>query len=189
QGRRLTRGLPRGARKALEALMPEPDLEYEVRRRVAGVGSLGRPRLVALAECHGGAIAREAKAFLPSAPAWAIDADRSLYAEILETAVRERDPFVALRRRWVVRRLAPDCSRIDLEVLPKTRDERRLLHAMGWETANAHLGSTQAPRILKDLRRRGNRWLDTDARAMVDATRRDWRDWRRRERMKEAPSR
>src|SRR5262245_33351848 len=36
-----------------KALMPEPGLAYRVVRRVAGVGSLGHPRLVALAQWRG----------------------------------------------------------------------------------------------------------------------------------------
>ena len=70
-----------------------------------------------------------------------------LYQQILEHAVRCRDPFVRLQKRWIVRRLAPDCSRIELAALPRERDEMRLLYAMGWETANIHLGSVK-PRVL-----------------------------------------
>ena len=36
-------------RKALQSMLPAPKLPYRVMRRVAGVGSLGRPRFVALA--------------------------------------------------------------------------------------------------------------------------------------------
>ena len=50
------------AQAALDHLMPEPGLSYRLRRRVSGVGSLGRPRFVALADWQGGKIAREAKA-------------------------------------------------------------------------------------------------------------------------------
>jgi uncharacterized protein (DUF2252 family) len=38
------------ARAALDHLMPEPRLAYSLRRRASGMGSLGRPRYVALAE-------------------------------------------------------------------------------------------------------------------------------------------
>ena len=56
--------------QALGALLPESDLRYRVVRRVAGAGSLGRPRFVALADWRGGLIAREVKALAPSAAAW-----------------------------------------------------------------------------------------------------------------------
>src|SRR4029079_10102396 len=39
--------------------------------RIAGEGSLGRPRYVATGSCHGGLAAREGKAWLPSACGWA----------------------------------------------------------------------------------------------------------------------
>src|SRR5579871_6233187 len=55
------------ARDALELLLPEPHPAYRVVHRLAGLGSLGRQRWVALAEWQGGQIAREAKALLPSA--------------------------------------------------------------------------------------------------------------------------
>jgi hypothetical protein len=91
--------------------------------------------------------------------------------------VRCRDPFVRLQRRWIVRRLAPDCSRIELSALPKERDELRLLHAMGWETANVHLGTAQ-PRVLRaDLKKRPRGWLLEAARKMEKAVEADFEEY------------
>src|SRR5213076_1613357 len=106
-----------------------------------------------------------------SACVWAEEAGNAkiLYQEALDTAVRSRDPFVRLQKRWIVRRLAPDCSRIELSALPKERDEIRLLEAMGWETANIHLGTAKSRAILKDLRKRPHGWLYGAAGQMVDA--------------------
>jgi sugar phosphate isomerase/epimerase len=84
-----------------------------------------------------------------------------------------------LKRRWIVRRLAPDCSRIELAALPKERDEVRLLHAMGFETANVHLGSGSARAIREDLKRRARGWLHKAAQEMAEAVERDWKDWRK----------
>ena len=50
------------ARDAIEHLMPQPRLHYRLARRVAGLGSLGRERFVAIVEFHGAKIAREAQA-------------------------------------------------------------------------------------------------------------------------------
>jgi len=127
--------IPKSARKALDSLLPERGLAYRVATRQAGLGSLGRQRFVALTTWRGAKIAREAKALVPSAIVWARNGKggrRLLYQMILDAAVRCPDPFVRLRRQWVVRRLAPDCSRIDLAQLPKGQDETRLLQAMGW---------------------------------------------------------
>jgi hypothetical protein len=161
--------VPAGARKALERMMPERGIDFRIAHRIAGLGSLGRERYVALAEWRGGAIAREAKALAPSASVWAKQGKVSEpihYGEVLRTAVRCHDPFVRLQKRWIVRRLAPDCSRIELAALPRLRDEKRLLYAMGWETANIHLGSAK-PRLLgADLKRRKPGWLLEAARRM-----------------------
>ena len=62
---------PAGALKAIEKMMPERGLRCRVVHRVAGLGSLGRERFVALAEWRGGFVAREAKALAPSACVWA----------------------------------------------------------------------------------------------------------------------
>src|SRR5664279_2509183 len=100
---------PAGARKAIESMMPEKGLDWHIVHRVAGLGSLGRERYVALADWRGGSIAREAKALAPSACFWAREGKGAapiLYQEILNTAIRCRDPFVRFQKRWIVRRLA-----------------------------------------------------------------------------------
>src|SRR5262249_37395682 len=45
--------VPAGATKALERALPEPQLEYRVVHRLAGLGSLGRQRFAALADWPG----------------------------------------------------------------------------------------------------------------------------------------
>ena len=174
--------IPDGAVKGISRLLPEPDLTRRYVHRVAGLGSLGRQRFVALAEWHGGRVAREAKAMAPSACWWAAGAKGSAgvhYQEILNTAVRCSDPYVRLKGKWIVRRLAPDCSRIELSALPKERDEVRLLYAMGFETANAHLGSRKVRAIQNDLARRGVGWLLHAAEEMAKAITQDWDEWRK----------
>ena len=140
---------------------------------------------MALAEWRGGKVAREAKALFESAVVWATGANgngKILYQEILDLAVRDPDPFVRLCGRWIVRRLAPHCSGIDLAAVPKTRDEARLLHAMGFETANVHLASPKAvPEILGDLKNRPAGWLHEAAKQMAKEVEKDWNDWRKGE--------
>jgi hypothetical protein len=169
---------PAGALKAIGKLMPERRMEWRTVHRVAGLGSLGRERWVGIADWHGGSVAREAKALAPSACVWAEaqgdDDAPILYQKALDAAVRCLDPFVRLEKRWIVRRLAPDCSRIELSALPKERDEIRLLHAMGFETANIHLGSVKPRMLNADLRERPAGWLYIAARAMEDAVQADF---------------
>jgi hypothetical protein len=176
--------IPESAREALEHLLPQPHMRYRLARRRAGLGSLGRVRLVAIAEWKGGRVAREAKALTGSAVLWLNPkhaASEILYAAILTRAVRCPDPYVQMRGHWIVRRLSPHCSRIELDALATSKSECRLLDAMGRETANIHLGTEEKRKsILKDLRGRKGNWLLGAAQAMADAMSKDWRAWRER---------
>jgi hypothetical protein len=171
---------------ALEQWLPEKGLSYRLVHRIAGLGSLGRLRFVALADWRGGRIAREAKALTSSACLWEKQTDTGeiLYQKIIDTAVRVPDPWVRLQGPWIVRRLAPDCSRVELASLPKDRDEQKLLYAMGQETANVHAGDGQAKAaIQKDLQERHGKWLCKAAEAMAEATQDDWKDWRKAQKL------
>ena len=174
---------PVSAKEALEHLMPERGLIYRTVRRVAGLGSLGHIRLVAIALCHGAKVAREAKALVPSSVYWAQGDEgpsEILYHALISRAVRDPDPFVQLRGRWIVRRLSPHCSRIELSVLPTNRDELRLLSAMGWETANIHLGTIDAQKLVRrHLARLKPNWLFAAAKDMEKAVTADWHDWKK----------
>lgn len=173
---------PDEARKLIEASLPEPCRDYLLKRRVAGLGSLGHPRILALSSWQGAFIAREAKGIRTSAWAWYEDGStEELYgAKLVNSAIRVKDPCVQFQGHWLVRRLAPDCSRIELSSLPKERDESRLLYDMGWETANMHFGSPSAiAKVKRDLSSRRGRWLHKAAKAMYKATLQDWEEWRR----------
>jgi hypothetical protein len=124
-------------------------------------------------------VVREAKALAPSAAYWAGGCQgttRIMYDDIIDAAERCPDPFVKLKGKWIVRRLAADASSIDIDRLPKGK-EKKLLTAMGRETANVHLGSASKA-ILKDLDARPSGWLEAAAQAMVTATLRDWEAWK-----------
>ncbi len=179
---KVTGNIPPSAQEAMEHLMPEQGLDYRVVRRVAGLGSLGHVRLVAIAECHGGRVAREAKALVPSSSVyWARGEEgpaEIMYQAIINRAVRDPDPFVRVRGHWIIRRLSPHCSRIELSVLPTDRDELRLLFAMGWETANIHFGSRNAVKqVCRHLKTLKPKWLFSAAKDMAKAVSDDWRVW------------
>jgi len=174
--------VPKSAVRALQKLLPEKDLRFRVAHRIAGLGSLGRQRFMALADWRGARIAREAKALAPSAYtlAWNGGPTEKIQCEtVLRKAVRSPDPFVHRQGRWIVRRLAPDCCRVELSALPQERDESRLLLEMGHETANVHLGSRRAARrILPDLKARKAGWLQEASCRMVKGLLEDWNDWK-----------
>lgn len=170
------------ARQVIRSSMPRAMTDLRVGRRVAGVGSLGRPRFVGVSLVGGSAVAREIKALVPSADAWLSDEAPPVEDKfaVLTKAVRVPDPFFSIQRRWVVRRLAPDCTKIGIEHLPRRRDHRKLLRAMGWETANIHLASSKGRTLLKHLdARRPKRWLEDTVTSMADAVALDWRAWNR----------
>ena len=174
------------ARRLLDESFPEPGVRYRVRLRQAGLGSLGRPRYVALARWRGGVVAREVKALTPTAGAWAdpgAATEPDGTAALMARAVRCPDEHVRVRDGWIVRRLAPDFIKIELAALPVKKNARCLLRSMGRELANIHLGTPAAvPAVLDDLQQRDVRdpeWLPDAARAMVKRLRGDWKQWRR----------
>jgi hypothetical protein len=118
----------------------------------------------------------------PSACAWLDErkrSSRSYYEDAIERAVRSCDPFQKTIKGWLIRRLSPDSNPIEIADWPAKRDERALLHAMGCETANIHLGTTgQSRKILNDLQRRRSSWLQTAAKGMAKAIERDWKDYK-----------
>ncbi len=174
--------LPAEVHAALEAMLPERGLPWRAVHRRSGLGSLGRPRWAALVPWRGGLVAREAKAIAGSACVWAAALDPApapLYPTLLNHAVRCADPFVKLQGCWVVRRLAPDCSRIELGKLNPQRDEQRLLYAMGRETANIHLATTAAAQAaMLHLRSLPGTWLRDATAQMQAAIQADWEAWR-----------
>ena len=176
--------VPASAIDAIEHLLPGRNIEYRIAHRVAGLGSLGHARYVAIANWNGALVAREAKALVPSSCNWAGDhhgPPEILYETILTRAVRCPDPFVQLRGHWIVRRLSPHCSRIELTGPEVRASETRLLQAMGCETANVHLGTKgAAKRILRHARRQKRKWLHDSTQIMLKKVVEDWKVWKER---------
>jgi hypothetical protein len=173
--------LPSQVNALLKRAFPDPKVKCRVVHRQAGLGSLGRRRFTALAEWRGGMLAREAKELRTSAWNWFTpkqNSSRLFYGEAISKALRVPDPFLSVHGQWLVRRLAPDCSRVELASLPKSKDELKILHAMGWETANIHLG-TKAARsgIGRDLAKRPRKWLRKATDGMTKAVLADWKQW------------
>jgi hypothetical protein len=178
---------PEAVDTLVEALPGGPGPEdVSIRVRRAGLGSLGRPRLVAVTHWKGALVAREAKAVLPSAWDWALGHGSPAvhYGAVVTQAVRCPDPHTEVRDRWLVRRLAPDSTRIELTDLPAERDEAALLRSMGSELANIHLGTPGAgPRLLEDLADRERAhpgWMVAAGERMATDTESDWKAWRGR---------
>jgi len=67
--------------------------------------------------------------------------------------------------------------KIRIADLPSKRNEEKLLGAMGWETANVHLGSGRRAALRRDMERRTGDWLCDTCERMAAATMADWTRW------------
>jgi len=135
---------PKGWREALAAAMPEPRLPMTIGPRLAGTGSLGRPRYVAVASWRGGPVVREAKALVPSA--WCLahkprDTTLKLNA-IAGGAYRAPDPHYGEANGVLVRRLSPNNRKIEVETGLAVMLSPRLIHLMWRDLAACHAGDT-----------------------------------------------
>ncbi len=160
--------------------------DCEVRNRRAGLGSLGRPRYVFVAMANGGRVARETKALAPSAAVWAEGDKREdtiHYQTALDKARRCPEPYVRVWGAWLIRRLAPDCSRIELTDIPTERDEAKLVTSMGYETANIHVATPDAiDKVLAHLRQQPKKWLKKASSDMAGAVLHDFERWQKEHR-------
>jgi hypothetical protein len=174
---------PRRYVLALQAALPKTDREdVTLLRRRAGVGSLGRPRFVALGRWRGGPIAREAKALVPSCWLNTASVDRSGHALLRAARGRYRspDPWLDAHNGVIVRRLAPNSRKLEIDKIGRLRTP--VLAMMGFELANIHAGDANAARrIAADLDRRKPKWLATAIEDVAVATIRDWKAFKRSE--------
>ena len=174
--------VPEKAAQAVQSILPGPHDSIKWGHRQAGEGSLGRERHVGLTSVAGQNFAGEAKNQLPSANYFARgkEGGRSYYNSTIESAVRFSDPYLKAIDGWIVRRLGPEHAKIELGDLPRVKDERHLLWAMGYETANIHLGTIDAARnVLADLDKRGGGWLVQAVKDMTESTLADQKKWKK----------
>ena len=167
--------------KTLDAAMPEPNLKMAFGPRTAGLGSLGRPRWIALAEWRGGQIVREAKAVLPSA--WTLahkPRTETLYGGTLATArYLAPNPWYALDGNIVVRRLSPNSKKLEADKHPENLADSRLLELMGRDLAAVHLGlGNHRHAILNDIKSRKRNWLHSAVDRMTEFVRDEQKQWK-----------
>jgi hypothetical protein len=146
--------IPFIVRTHLLSKLPPGATDVRMFARHARVGSLGRPRYSVVADWRGGKIAREIKQLVPSAWTWARAAKGSItigqgqpnYRRLLGTAVRCADPFAHVTGddAWMVRRLAPDCVRIELKEKKKKKKEEEGAAAEGGAAATPAAASKTA---------------------------------------------
>jgi len=166
---------------AIANAMPEPRLSIKTAQRVAGTGSLGRPRWVGIADWRGAPVVREAKALVTSA--WCrAQGTRNCEVragEIANGRFRPLDPWYRIVDDVVVRRLSPNNRKIEAEKRKSTLFTHDMLQTMGFELANVHLGTAERRDAIKrDLKMRKRGWLTANARQASDATMQEYKDWK-----------
>jgi len=169
-------------RKAIAKILPRgADPKYRILKTPKGLGSLGRQRYLSLVSWQGGQMAREAKSVAPSASIWAkgkgnhAPKGNPWLEKTVRSAVRCADPYYQVRRGWLVRRLGPDCSRIDIDELVHHEDLASLLYCMGQETANIHLGTPKGrKKVGESWKHLPPEWLETAAHLMLKLSLKDW---------------
>jgi hypothetical protein len=172
---------PRNAMQVLNASLPQGATNIRYRRRVAGGGSLGRPRYVAIADWRGGRVLREVKALVPSAWTWVHGAQPSGLLQLAKGKYRASDPVFDVQGKWIVRRLAPDSRKIELGENAKRNLESSFLEAMGFDLASVHAaGSAGATALRRDLKRRPRGWLYHAAKTAAAAVEKDFAAWKGR---------
>jgi hypothetical protein len=167
--------------KALIASLPKDAKSIYFGLRVAGGGSLGRPRSVAVAFWRGGHILREAKALVPSAWTWAHGgkSKASHFRALANGKYRAPDPFLAVHGKFIYRRIAADARKIELADVGGSKIKRNILQAMGFDLASIHAaGAPGASALRADLKKRPHGWLNAAAKTAVAAVKRDFAEWR-----------
>jgi Uncharacterized protein conserved in bacteria (DUF2252) len=178
------RALPKPAARMLAQVVPGREFRPALSRRVAGVGSLGSRRIVAHAEVDGGLTVREAKQVPGPASMWA-NPNRTQIGGLPGAVDSARgvagDPWRRQSRKWVLRPLAPDATRLNLSSLRRKHNELEVLHSMGQETANIHLiqlaGAAPTKAVRRDHEARPTSWLHDAADVMVKQVEDDYKAW------------
>src|SRR5262249_42136447 len=154
------------AREAMTSDLPRRAEIIRFIKRRSGTGSLGKPRFAVVAHWRGGDLVREAKAVTASSWTWANGkgAKESLLMDLARSPSRAPDPFLDVRRGYIVRRLAPDSRKIEFDSRPRYELEERVLGLMGQDLASVH-GARKRGVIAGDLSKRGALWLAKEARA------------------------
>jgi Uncharacterized protein conserved in bacteria (DUF2252) len=169
--------------RLLAAALPPNAEAQRIASRIAGLGSRDHLRYVVIATDGTDRLAREAKVLAPPATAWRDRTSAQVgttAAAIAREARHDGDPTLHFQDGVVIRRLAPDCGRVELAHVPRRHARSDLLRAMGQATASLHLGSVDAPELLEALDARPAGWLADDIETMRHHTEHDWRRWRDR---------
>ncbi len=170
---------PSEVRRALKQSLPEGAEVLRFASRRKGGGSLGRPRFVVVAHWNSGRVVREAKALVPSAWNWAHarKGQRSRFIELAYGKYRSPDPELRAVPGYVVRRIAPDSRKVDIDDVERQGLGSRLVSAMGADLGAIHAADARSSAVAADLDARPAAWLYSAATAAAQMTQRDFESW------------
>jgi hypothetical protein len=184
--------IPKEAQKVIFDDLPgKARVDFRWKKKGAdpkGLGSLGHMRFFGLIDWQGGPIVRETKASALSAWLWAAGKSegKNQIIELINAAIRSRDPYVKMEGDWLIRPIAADCGRIDLDELDamspdadRRADQIKLIRAMGFETANIHLGTVSAEELAPSAKALTPAKLREAALRMLNAISEDFAAWKK----------
>jgi hypothetical protein len=88
--------------------------------------------------------------------------------------------LLEIHGQFVVRRLAPDSRKIELNEKAATHVEGRYLQAMAFELASIHAaGSAGVATLRRDLKKRPRGWLYEAAKTAAAEVEKDFKEWKR----------
>ena len=170
---------PDPVRLALLRALPDGAERVSFTRHQKGGGSLGRPRYFAVADWRGGRVAREAKAVVPSAWDWASGTPvPSRGMEIADGTHRAPDASLVRAGSFLVRRLAPDARKLNLQDVAKKGRGVALLKAMAADLAAIHVATAPQGAIRRHLDQQPPGWLSEAAAMAEKRVRSDFRAWK-----------
>lgn len=158
-----------------EMVVAEGMARPDWRRRVAGTGSLGHRRMLALGPMAGSRGALETKELGPPTVDWpplsgVTDGWRNSDGRAW-AAVSRMPGFPAGSRRregWALRRLGPESARIELTAMNRRRDESALVRSMGRALGAVHAAGGER---VDEARRHAEHWTDLQGAAQAMAAR------------------
>jgi hypothetical protein len=170
--------------KALNAALPEPEIELAYWPRTAGTGSLGRPRWIGFATWRSAPLLREAKALVPSGwtRANGDGTQRIRLNDIAGGKFRSPDPWYRASGNVLVRRLSPNNRKLEIG---DRIDATILLHpdmlwAMGRDLTAIHCGvRDRRDAVRADLGKRKKRWIRANVEAAAEFVRVECADWKK----------
>jgi hypothetical protein len=123
-------------------------------------------------------VVREAKAMVPSAWTWAHSkSGRSRVLDIAYGTYRAPDPSLNLAGGFLLRRVAPESQKLDIDDAVRRTLSATVLEAMAADLGSIHAAHWRSAAVIDDLAQRDPGWLSQAADSAQRAVVADYRNW------------